>query len=330
MYAQLGLKANPFPRIPIPEYPPPVTYDPQGILKKVLQEARYTIETGMSNTFVIVGPYGSGKTHYMLAAVSELSKLGEGLVVYVPSPGKSILTMQKAFVETLGPTGLSKLVEGGDRVSRLLELLGDEKYGSFVYAWFCGEAVESKYRYRLDLGRGLDDIMGVKLLSELIGRLHRRGIATLFFVDEVESILDLQPYRRELYFSSLRRLIDLTPHSLFITLSVTPAGWDAMLSSTYALARRVSRNVAFIRPLTLEEARELLYTYLSRAGVNSQLFTERAIEELYKASNGVAGELLKLAGLALDATVAKGASYVERDSVLEALSTYGGVEGVPP
>jgi|GEM_PF-1233346 len=329
MYASLGLKVNPFPRIPIPDYPPSVTYDPQGVLTRIIREVHYTLETGVSNAVVVVGPYGSGKTHYMLAVIAELEKLPSAFPIYVPSPGKSVLMVYRAYVEALGPAGLSKLADGNDNVSRLLRLLEDEEYSRLVYAWFCGEAVESKYRYRLGLGRKLDDISGVKLLSELIRRLYRRGVVSLLFMDEVESILDLQPYRRELYFSSLRRLIDLTPHGLFIAFSVTPAGWDAMLSSAYALARRVSRNVVFIRPLTLEETRELLRLYLSRAGGNPQLFTDDAIEELYKASNGVVGELLKLAGLALDAAAMRRASRVDRDSVLEALSVYGGVEGAP-
>jgi len=330
MYTHSRLAINPFPRISIPEYPPRVTFDPQRILEKIKKEALYTINTKFSNTFVIVGPYGSGKTYYMLKALSELSRLENVLAVYIPSPGKSIMTVHRAFIEALGTGGLLKLAGDDDQLGRLLKLLGDEEHGRLVYAWLCGEAIESSFRYKLGLGERLDDATGVRLLSELISRLWRRGITTLLFLDEVESILELQPYKREPYFSSLRRLIDLTTRGLFLTFSVTPAGWDAMLNYAYALARRISRNVVFIRPLTLEEAKELISRYLAEVENGSQIFTSKAVEELYRASNGVTGELLKLAGLALDVAISKGANYVDRDAVVEALSIYGGARAEFP
>jgi len=326
-YSLLGLKTNPFPRVPIPSYPPQVTFDTQGIVKRILWEAQYTCETGITNVVVIVGPYGSGKTHYMLAAVAKLENAHDVLTVYVPSPGKSVLTLHRAYIEALGPDRLSKLACGDDRVDRVLRLLEDEEYAKIVYAWLSGDAVEGRYRYKLGLGTKLDAFSSVKLLSDLVNRLYSRGITSLIFLDEVESILSLQPYQRELYFSALRRLLDLTPRGLFLALSVTPAGWDAILSSAYALARRVSRNVIFIKPLSLEEAGEVLKLYVKAAGGDPRIFTPDAIEELYKASNGIVGELVKFAGLALDLAALKGVKRVDREVVMEALSIYGGLEG---
>ena len=327
-YSFLGLKTNPFPRIPIPSYPPQVTLDTQGVVKRILWETRYTFETGITNVVVVVGPYGSGKTHHMLAAIADLEKVHNVLTVYIPSPGKSVLTLHRAYIEAVGSDRLSELASGNDKVDRVLRLLEDEEHAKIVYAWLSGDAVEGKYRYKLGLGTKLDEFSSVKLLSDLINRLYSRGITSLIFLDEVESILSLQPYQREIYFSALRRLLDLTPRGLFLALSVTPAGWDAILSSAYALARRVSRNVIFIKPLSLEEAGEVLKLYVRTAGGDPSIFTPDAVEELYKASNGIVGELVRFAGLALDLAALKGMRRVNREVVMEALSIYGGFDVV--
>jgi type II secretory pathway predicted ATPase ExeA len=327
----LKLSCNPFPRIPVPSYPPKVTYDAQGIVDRILQEALLTHDTGATNALVIVGPYGSGKTHYMLAALAAIkNKFSNALPVYVPSPGSSILTVHKALIEALGPIKLASLAGDSDHgLDRILKLLNNEEYSGIVYTWLSGEAVEGKYRYKLGLGTKLDAFSSVILLSELISRFYEKekGLCALF-LDEIESILGLPVVKRDLYFASLRKLFDLAPRGLLVVLSATPAGWDAILSDAYALARRVSRNVIFLKPLTLDQARELLRLYLSSSGGKQDIFTDDAIEELCKASNGIVGELIKLAGLALDTAVSKGSNYVNREIVVEALSVYSGLEGI--
>jgi hypothetical protein len=267
----------------------------------------------------------------MLAALAAIkNKFSNALPVYVPSPGSSILTVHKALIEALGPIKLASLAGDSDHsLDRILKLLNNEEYSGIVYTWLSGEAVEGKYRYKLGLGTKLDAFSSVILLSELISRFYEKekGLCALF-LDEIESILGLPVVKRDLYFASLRKLFDLAPRGLLVVLSATPAGWDAILSDAYALARRVSRNVIFLKPLTLEQARELLRLYLSSAGGKHDIFTDDAIEELCKASNGIVGELVKLAGLALDTAVSKGSNYVNREIVVEALSVYSGLEGI--
>jgi type II secretory pathway predicted ATPase ExeA len=329
--AQLGALRNPFPRIPVPTYPPRITYDPQGVVSRILQEAELARETGSTSAVVIVGPYGSGKTHFMLAALAAIrAEMDNAVAVYVPSPGSSVLTLHKAVLEALGPAKLASLArDANNGLDRVLKLLNDEEYGGVVYNWLSGEAVEGKYRYRLGLGTKLDAFACVMLLSELVTRFYEKegGICAIF-LDEVESILSLPPVKRDSYFSSLRKLFDLAPRGLLMVLSATPAGWDAILSDAYALARRVSRNVIFLKPLTGEQARELLRLYVSSAGIGRDVFDDEAVEELYKASNGVVGELVKLAGLALDVAISKGLDHVDREAVIEALSMYSGLESV--
>lgn len=327
--SQLRVPRNPFPRIPVPTYPPRITYDPQGVVRRILEEAELTLETGSANAVVIVGPYGSGKTHLMLAALAAIkAKMSNALAVYVPSPGSSILTVHKAVLEMLGPTKLASLARDANHgLDKILKLLNDEEYGGVVYTWLSGEAVEGRHRYKLGLGTKLDSFSCVMLLSELITRFYEeeRGICAIF-LDEVESILSLPLVKRDLYFSSLRKLFDLAPRGLLMVLSATPAGWDAILSDAYALARRVSRNVIFLRPLTSEQAKELLRLYMSSVGIGQDVFSDDAVEELYKASSGVVGELVKLAGLALDVAITNGLDRVNRDAVVEALSMYSGLE----
>ena len=330
-YEILKLRCNPFPRVPVPSYPPKVTYDAQGIVGRILQEALLAYETGATNAVVIVGPYGSGKTHYMLAALAAIrTKLSNSLPLYVPSPGSSILTVHRALIEAFGPIKLASLAgDNSHGLDRILKLLNNEEYSSIAYAWLSGDAIEGKYRYKLGLGTKLDAFSSVILLSEIITRFYEKekGLCVLF-LDEIESILGLSVVKRDLYFASLRKLFDLAPRGLLVVLSATPAGWDAILSDAYALARRVSRNVIFLKPLTFDQAKELLRLYLSSAGGEQDVFTEEAIEELCKVSNGIIGEFIKLAGLALDTAASRGLNRVNREIIVEALSVYSGLENI--
>jgi hypothetical protein len=107
-YSRYFLAENPFPAIPVAEENPSIFVDRASIIKIIRDSIVSSVSTGKSQTVVLQGVYGSGKSHilkYVKASInSQLSNRAQGkaLAVYVESPRSSFKDFYSGLVSGLG------------------------------------------------------------------------------------------------------------------------------------------------------------------------------------------------------------------------------------
>ena len=111
-YASVFLEKNPFPSIGIPEDNPPITVDRDPIVLHFQDVIAHLYQDGSSTVTVIVGDYGSGKSHLLKvfkhSVNSQLSQLdAPTLAFYVKSPGRNFLDLLYTVVDDMGKAVLS-------------------------------------------------------------------------------------------------------------------------------------------------------------------------------------------------------------------------------
>lgn len=115
-YEKFFLSRNPFPSIGIPGEGPLITVDREQIIKKFQNVIGDFLQTTNSSITVLVGGYGSGKSH-MLRAFKynvnlQLSSKENGvLAVYIKSPGESFRDFVSEFIEDIGKERLTQYSE---------------------------------------------------------------------------------------------------------------------------------------------------------------------------------------------------------------------------
>lgn len=113
-YSRIFLTKNPFPATPIPEDTPPITVDREGIIAHFQEIIANAYEDARITVTVIVGAYGSGKSHLLkLFKKSVNGKLmtdEQGCVaVYVRTPGRSFLDFFSNFVDDIRASTMTSL-----------------------------------------------------------------------------------------------------------------------------------------------------------------------------------------------------------------------------
>lgn len=111
-YASVFLEKNPFPSIGIPEDNPPLTVDRDTIVLHFQDVIAHLYQDGSSTVTVIVGDYGSGKSHLLKvfkhSVNSQLLQLdAPTLAIYVKSPGRNFLDLLYTAVDDIGKSVLS-------------------------------------------------------------------------------------------------------------------------------------------------------------------------------------------------------------------------------
>jgi len=111
-YDRFYLKRNPFPAIGIPEETPSITVDREKVLERFRNVIWELLNTGKSIITVMVGEYGSGKTHLLRIFKKSVNAqlLSEGtLAVYVKTPGEDFSYFFYGFVDDIGLDLLTQL-----------------------------------------------------------------------------------------------------------------------------------------------------------------------------------------------------------------------------
>ena len=112
-YGQFYLKRNPFPAIGIPEETPSITVDRETVLKRFQNVIWELLRTDESIITVMVGEYGSGKTHLLRLFKKSVNTqlLGsEGtLAVYIKTPGEDFSYFFYGFIDDIGLDLLTQL-----------------------------------------------------------------------------------------------------------------------------------------------------------------------------------------------------------------------------
>lgn len=99
---------NPFPSIPVPGAEVRVFIDRDEIMKEVSNVTKDCFNTGKSQTIILQGNYGNGKSHTLRYIKSRINaqlatrEERRGIASYVQSPGASIADLVSSIVEDLG------------------------------------------------------------------------------------------------------------------------------------------------------------------------------------------------------------------------------------
>lgn len=142
-YEKFYLKRNPFPAIGIPEETPFITVDRETVIKRFQNAIGELLETGKSIVTVMVGEYGSGKSHLLRLFKNSVNMQllsSEGtLAVYIKTPGEDFSYFFQGFIDGVGPDLLTQLsskfiIKCMKSEQRLLKhVIGEEAKKKFQY-----------------------------------------------------------------------------------------------------------------------------------------------------------------------------------------------------
>lgn len=115
-YKQFYLRKNPFPPIGVPTSDDLITVDRERVIKRFQNVISEVITTGDSIITVLVGPYGSGKSHLLRVFKNSVNHqllfLEEAMIaIYVKSPGEDFRDFFLGFIEDIGRTALTSYSE---------------------------------------------------------------------------------------------------------------------------------------------------------------------------------------------------------------------------
>jgi len=296
-------------------------YDPNGYIEEIKRTIDYVSSTGNSSHAVIVGPYGSGKTHILKFLLKTLRKDRRFHVVYLQTPGTNFLTLYGRIIDSFIQDNFARFLEFlPSYISEKVKPILNSESQVFVYSWLRGEKVSSKMRNKLGLGSNLSEYDAISILSSLISQLDK---VCVVLVDEFEAIVDSSINVRQRYLSHIRQLIDQAYKNLSLIIAVTPAGWTEIVENHFALARRLSGSVIFLESLTLKQAYELVDLYIQdHASKPKRIFSREVIKEAYVISQGNIGEFLKLMAVLVDYAAKKKARKINLDLAKEVLGRY--------
>ena len=296
LWKEFGILGNPFPSAH------QTAGHPRSLEKvdnTVLEQLKHFFATGNSETVMIEGTQGTGKTNLLNHYQDELSALAaeeEGFYVvrYYANPEPKLDELLRQIVQELGVDHLKtlaiKLIALGDTESdkamaaarnpdfrtmakRLSRMEADSENLDYACVcaleWLTGLRVLKRHTenigvyFRLDTTearlQGLHDLV---ILSGNLGVL--KGIFLL--LDELEKQDDLTPSTANIvrYLSSLRALIDALPRYRFLMLAITPSARGNYFRLYPALASRLQGNILTLQGLeNFNEARKLYTLYLT-------------------------------------------------------------------
>ncbi|MGB9806800.1 MAG: restriction endonuclease [Thermoproteota archaeon] len=169
-------------------------------------------------------------------------------------------------------------------------------------------------------------------LATLVNLMKYVGKSPVVLViDEVDAITPEENV--QLFFHSLRTLIDRGPGNFFIILLCTSRAWNSyqQLGNVRALTSRMGMRPILLEQISLAEAKEIINEYLKAVSIRKEvktyenLFEPNVIELLWKNSGGNIRQLLISCFYCLELTVQSKLNKVSYNIAQEALSKLTGV-----
>ncbi|MEM2914055.1 MAG: hypothetical protein QXH91_01445, partial [Candidatus Bathyarchaeia archaeon] len=196
------LKENPFPIVPIPEEEPTILGVHEDAYGRVLWQLSKVARTGRPVHIVVVGPYGSGKTHLLRYLTTTINnRFKGGLAAYVPHPGPDFISIYRRFVESLGyhrlqalardveESQLRKNIVYQDFVTALTRL-NEPKKGLDAWRWLTANKLTFEERETLGVATSIERSEdALNAFSGLLKFLRGAGFRLIsMFIDEFEEI----------------------------------------------------------------------------------------------------------------------------------------------
>jgi len=356
-YSKYFLSENPFPIVPIPEEYPKIFGANQAALQRMVWQLTKVAKTNRPIHVVLVGPYGSGKTHLLRYLATEINQHIEGgLGAYVPHPGPDFISIYRRFIESLSYDRLRKLSKGADErslketivyhdfVTALVNLTDKEKTLE-AWRWLTANSLTLEERRALRVATSIEhEEDALNAFSALLKFLRSVGFRLIcMLIDEFEEINSLVQIQKRRLFNDLRHLIDLNASNFSLIVACTPHGWETVYEENAALVRRFSSNVVFFEPLDTKTAGALISDYLSQFRTNTKAFqrfmaknggkedlsgvypfTKDAVDELCALSKGNTGEILKYSGIAIELGANEEHSWLDAELLRSLVAQYYG------
>ena len=185
-YSRCFLRRNPFPSTAIPEEVPPVTVDRDSIIRHFQDVVAQLYQDGASTVTVLVGEYGSGKSHLLKvfkhSTNSQLLQLEEpSLAVYIKSPGRNFLDFVFAVIEDLGRSLLT------DYSNRVIEDFISQHWSRSEHYIYDSEVREEFKNKRI----GIDSLLRSSTTRDLFSDIKHERFSGVRNFDLVSAFLFL-------------------------------------------------------------------------------------------------------------------------------------------
>jgi hypothetical protein len=332
-YSRYNLKANPFPYTPVPNDDPEIFVGQDRVLERLTEIISTCYTSGSSGNAVIIGPYGSGKSHAMkylrkIIRTHNFETRNELFVCYISSLGQSFLNIYQEFMEQLGHKSFTEAVQNYDmkdtpyNILTIIQNLLDEDNALDAWRWILGEKLESSARSQLGISRNIDEMLALNLFQITLKCMMQNGVKLVcLLIDELETVNELYPYQRQSLFNNLRRMIDENTMGLCTIFSCTPNGWDEIMGRSLALTRRVSRNIIYMNRLSRDDTRQVIEEHMKNYRLYDVTentlypFTDDSLETLYEVSQGNIGELVKYCNQIIDSAMDQGLPQITSSDI---------------
>lgn len=356
-YCKYFLSENPFPIVPIPEEQPKIFGANQAALNRTISQLNKVARTGRPIHIVLVGPYGSGKTHLLRYLSNEVNeRIKGGLCAYVPHPGPDFISIYRRFIENVGYDKLRTLAKTAeerqlkqsiiyhDFVTALVGL-NDEKKTLEAWRWLTANRLTLEERRALRVATSIEHAEeALNAFSALLKFLRSVGFGLIcMLIDEFEEINSLVQIWKRRLFNDLRHLIDLNVSNFSLIIGCTPHGWETIYEENAALVRRFSSNVVFLKPLDVQGAIKLISDYLGQFRIKTKAFRRsmrkndhdagvygiypfmrEAVKEICMLSKGNTGEVLKYSAIAIEQGSSEGYEWIDAETFIALVAGYYG------
>jgi hypothetical protein len=184
-YSKFFLVQNPFPAVGVPEEYPRITIDREAIKRRFQNVISEVVTTGKTIITVMVGEYGSGKSHLLKLFRNSvnaqlLTNETGALAIYVKSPGEEFSDFFYSMIDGIG----KELLIGQSRRFLTEETYSNPEYGNFIY----DSKVHDQYNKRK---AALDDILSKSQTVDMFGKIRKERFGDIKNPDVVYAFLNM-------------------------------------------------------------------------------------------------------------------------------------------
>lgn len=210
----------------------------------------------------------------------------------------------------IGKRRLQNEIKYPDFTTAFLKLTLEE-YKHLAWKYLSGEPVIFEHRKELDVVMTINnDENALRAFMSIKKILSLLGIKLVsIMIDEFESIEYLHILSKQKILNSIRHLIDLNPQGLCLIIGCAPEVWVDIIKEYHAFSERIFRQIT-LRALSEDDLLCFISLYLGTFRINgfdppSDLFpfTEDAVSEIQKATEGNIRRMLMICNQAIDVGV---------------------------
>jgi len=183
-YEKCFLKRNPFPQMGVTDDTPYFTVDREDVIKKFQYAVADLRKTNDTNLTMLVGEYGSGKSHmlsqFKQSINTQLLNRKDGVIAaYVKNPGDEFKHIVTSMMDNIGLAKLSGLVK--DFLSEIIK--DDDEVKKY-----CKEADLEKF---LNNNGSIEEVIDQSQVINIVKIIHKKKFQKIDNPDIVSAFLNL-------------------------------------------------------------------------------------------------------------------------------------------